>query len=327
MAERPSSPTASDALQKLEEQLACPACQERFEEPRTLPCQHSFCLSCLQQIPLSIQGGKYIISCPSCSQPARLPDNGATDFPPALLINNFLNVRTLLQRVTGRQATCDICHKVLADGFCRPCSQFFCKACIIDHRKHPEFSSHEMSEVEDMNDSSVAPVTIPPPVVDMSPLPPTETEGHPVMMCEIHDIPLDLFCDNCEELLCTKCTGRHEGHSYDLVENVFDRHKKEIEDSLKPVKEKKAMVDAALTALNRRAEEIAEQGQAVKRQIHDTMQQMVQELRDAERLLTHQVDTEVQEKLEVLDQERDEAHYKLAQLLLTVMVVLTHHSY
>ena len=270
-----------------------------------------------------------MIYCPSCSQAAPLPDNGATDFPPALLINNFLNVRALLQRVkNSKQASCDNCRKDQADGFCRPCSKFFCQDCIVDHKQQPEFSFHEMSEVEDMNDPNVAPVIVPPPpVVDIPPLPPTRTEGQPVMMCKTHDIPLDLFCDTCEELLCPECTGLHEGHEYDLVVNVFDRHKKEIEDSLVPVKQKRAMVDAALKALDKRAEEIAEQGQAVKRQIHDTMQEMVQELRDAERLLTRQVDAEIQEKLEVLDQERDEAHYKLAQLLLTVMVVLTHHSY
>lgn len=35
---------------KLEETLTCPVCQEIFSDPRQLPCGHSMCLGCLEQL-------------------------------------------------------------------------------------------------------------------------------------------------------------------------------------------------------------------------------------------------------------------------------------
>ena len=40
----------SVALDKLEEQLTCKICSKQFNDPRTLPCLHSFCLECVQKI-------------------------------------------------------------------------------------------------------------------------------------------------------------------------------------------------------------------------------------------------------------------------------------
>ena len=332
MAEGVTTPTANDVLKRIEKHVICPACQAVYDQPRTLPCWHSFCLACLQQLPLSIQHGKYYITCPTCSQSTRLPKNGAVDFRPAVLVNNFLKIRGLLIRFSNTQshkARCDSCHKEQADGFCRPCCKFFCQPCVDVHTAHPETSSHEMCKVEDLTNPTIDPVIITTPIRTPSPVRIVRNEdeinNEPVMMCETHtDVPLDLYCDTCEELMCPKCTDRHEGHQYDLVSNVFERHKREIEDSLVPVKHKQAIVQATLDEIDRRSAIIVEQGEALKRQITETMHEKIVELREVERTMTHEVQAETQEKLELLGQERDEVHYELAQLLLTALVVMTH---
>lgn len=35
---------------KLEEMLTCPVCQDIFKDPRQLPCGHSMCMSCLENM-------------------------------------------------------------------------------------------------------------------------------------------------------------------------------------------------------------------------------------------------------------------------------------
>uniref|UniRef100_A0A1X7TIU5 RING-type domain-containing protein n=1 Tax=Amphimedon queenslandica TaxID=400682 RepID=A0A1X7TIU5_AMPQE len=48
MAAQPSS----SGLLKLEEQLTCPIFLEHYTNPKTLPCLHSFCQPCLEELPL-----------------------------------------------------------------------------------------------------------------------------------------------------------------------------------------------------------------------------------------------------------------------------------
>ena len=84
--------TASDALKQLEQQLTCPVCLERYTQPRTLPCLHSFCHQCLSHFPVIVEGGSHCITCPMCSQTNQQPDNGVSGYQPAFIINNLLEL-------------------------------------------------------------------------------------------------------------------------------------------------------------------------------------------------------------------------------------------
>ena len=77
-------PTPSTALDKLHKQLTCPVCLSQFESPKTLPCLHSFCLKCIQQLPVDLKKGKHVIRCPTCRKTAQVPNKGPADLPTAL---------------------------------------------------------------------------------------------------------------------------------------------------------------------------------------------------------------------------------------------------
>ena len=42
-----STPVRNEALSKLDSQLTCTICLERYTDPRTLPCAHSYCMECI----------------------------------------------------------------------------------------------------------------------------------------------------------------------------------------------------------------------------------------------------------------------------------------
>ena len=76
------------ALEKLTE---CPLCLETFREPRTLPCQHSFCEHCLEQhVRVNMLPGGFIL-CPNCRRKLRVPEKGVAGFPHNFLITNLLD--------------------------------------------------------------------------------------------------------------------------------------------------------------------------------------------------------------------------------------------
>ena len=47
--------TSSIALNELDEQLTCSVCLDKYTNPKTLPCHHSFCLDCIERLPQQLQ--------------------------------------------------------------------------------------------------------------------------------------------------------------------------------------------------------------------------------------------------------------------------------
>ncbi|KAH3715728.1 RING finger protein nhl-1-like [Dreissena polymorpha] len=90
MSEREGS-TLSYSAHRIEELLRCPICLDRFNTPKLLPCQHTFCQSpCLEQLVDRF----HRIKCPECREEHRVPYAGVSSFPTNRTILNFLDVPT-----------------------------------------------------------------------------------------------------------------------------------------------------------------------------------------------------------------------------------------
>ena len=93
MRERPMATRASIVSSSLGDQLNCAVCLERFADPRTLPCHHSFCLRCLRGVPHQQEEDCALIQCPTCRKSSRLPEGGTEQLSKAFLINNLLELQ------------------------------------------------------------------------------------------------------------------------------------------------------------------------------------------------------------------------------------------
>ena len=136
MAERPSSPLL--ALDKLEGQLTCPVCLDQYDNPKTLPCLHSFCLKCIQQLPLKLEGDKKLIDCPSCRTEV---SNGVEDLRSAFFINNLLEVQPVLKKVLTKQKAmnCSIHDDEPLKVYCETCQTLICHDCTISAHKNHDY--------------------------------------------------------------------------------------------------------------------------------------------------------------------------------------------
>ena len=294
--------TASEALKKLQQQLTCPVCLDCYNNPRTLPCLHSYCYHCLDRFPVDVQGDEKFIICPVCRQTAQLPDKGVSSFQTAFLINSFLELRELLQKVSGsQQARCENCCQKEATGYCKQCSKFLCPACIDMHNGWAEFKSHQIMDVEDV-------------VAKASELVPLKEQ--PTLKCPSHDRPLEVYCDNCDKLVCQLCIiKQHHDHECEPITDAFPKHQQQIADCLKQVKLKIAAIAAAVGALEARECEMLEQGQAVKREIEATVQQLIQILQETGRHLAKEVDKIIRANSEKISAHKKEAEIATAQLI------------
>ena len=134
--------------------------------------------------------------------------------------------------------------------------------------------------------------------------------------CNDHNEPIKVYCETCQELICRDCTvsKRHRNHDYNLVTESYPKHHQEIEADLMKVKTKVADVNIAVTNLITRESEVTKQGEDVKKQIHTHSQLIISLVKQSERQLVQQVDTVVQQKIQLLTKQREEAGTVLKQL-------------
>jgi tripartite motif-containing protein 2/3/tripartite motif-containing protein 71 len=272
-------------LKKLEEQLTCSVCLDFYTNPRSLPCLHSFCQGCLDLLPCAA-ADKDTISCPTCREVAKLP--GPPGFPAAFHLNNLKEVYSLMEKASNQgEAMCEVCSQANANGYCKDCSQFLCNGCINMHKKFGGFASHKMLDLNEVAASGSQLV---------------HEKEETSMNCSKHDESLKIFCETCQELICRDCTisDQHKNHEYSPIRDSYDKHRQILITTLNAVDQKLTNVTNKLTVLTNREREIKAQGEAVKEEIHQMVEEMIDELRESETKLTQNVDLAVDSKLQVI---------------------------
>ncbi|XP_034441065.1 tripartite motif-containing protein 2 isoform X2 [Hippoglossus hippoglossus] len=141
----------SPVVRQIDKQfLICSICLDRYENPKVLPCLHTFCERCLQNY---IPAHSLTLSCPVCRQTSILPEKGV-----AALQNNFFitNLMDVLQRepgscsqeaavlnnitavATGQLLSCPNHGGNVMEFYCPPCETAMCEECTSgEHGEHP----------------------------------------------------------------------------------------------------------------------------------------------------------------------------------------------
>uniref|UniRef100_A0A1X7UA59 B box-type domain-containing protein n=1 Tax=Amphimedon queenslandica TaxID=400682 RepID=A0A1X7UA59_AMPQE len=135
-----AKPSRSGLLKLAEEQLTCPVCLDRYINPKTLPCLHSFCQHCLEGLPLDKKNETYYLFCPTCRHCTVLPEEGAGAFPVAFNINNLKDMHSLMKKTPNSQGATPICtdHGRPLEFFCGTCDEVICSHCSVRNHKHHE---------------------------------------------------------------------------------------------------------------------------------------------------------------------------------------------
>ena len=292
--------TTKEALKKLDTQLECSLCLNSFKEPKLLPCFHVFCKSpCLEK--LVAKDGRSL-QCPTCRHLVPLPANGVSGLQSDFHIDHLFEIRDSFHKAAeSTQLQCGNCEDKKATGYCRDCKQFICDDCLTAHRTLKITKKHKIVTVDKVHAQAT------------NLIPRKKTASN----CLKHsNKKLKIYCETCQELICTDCTLHvHNGHKYDLVADVFPKHKEDIVSGLKPVKEKLDKIQIALQAFDTRAKEINDQRVTVEANIHKEFDQQ-QRLLDQQRVtLVGKLDSQIQQMLKTLAAQRDQV--EIAQVKLT----------
>lgn len=121
------------SAEQVERLLSCSVCLERYNNPRILPCQHTFCRTpCLQGL---IDPRSRKLKCPECRKEHVVPPNGAAGFPANITISNFLDLPAQRSGSMADSTTnkCRVCEVETNVAKCFHCDKMVCDGCKRGH--------------------------------------------------------------------------------------------------------------------------------------------------------------------------------------------------
>ncbi|XP_013398854.1 tripartite motif-containing protein 2 isoform X2 [Lingula anatina] len=81
--------------------LTCPICLETFDDPRVLPCYHTFCLGCISDH-ARVEGQRTSFHCPMCRETIDIPKGGLRNLKKNFV---FQKVKTIIDESKSRPNT------------------------------------------------------------------------------------------------------------------------------------------------------------------------------------------------------------------------------
>ncbi|XP_056114781.1 tripartite motif-containing protein 16-like [Rhinichthys klamathensis goyatoka] len=189
----------SEASQYVD-QFSCPVCLDPLKEPVTIPCGHSYCMSCITDCwGQKEQGPPY--RCPQCRE--------SFSQRPLLKKNTLIaEMMETLQKTSLQTAAveCDVCttEKNRAVKSCLQCLASFCQTHLQLHYQSPAFMKHKLVQASrDIQEN----------------------------ICLSHGKLLEFYCQDDHQCICCFCmTDSHKNHNMVSVDSEWTSKKKELKE-------------------------------------------------------------------------------------------------
>ena len=136
-------------LHNLHDEVSCSVCLNAFTDPKILPCFHTFCLQCLNQLQQT-SGTHGQITCPECRTKVQIPGSGdPKELPTNFRMNSLLDVMAI-QNCNSTGVKCGNCDNTSAHSFyCFKCCIFWCEDCIGAHNIIRANKDHRVLAIKD----------------------------------------------------------------------------------------------------------------------------------------------------------------------------------
>uniref|UniRef100_A0A3B3S619 Tripartite motif-containing protein 16-like n=1 Tax=Paramormyrops kingsleyae TaxID=1676925 RepID=A0A3B3S619_9TELE len=260
-------------------QFSCPICLDLLKDPVTIPCGHSYCMSCIESC-WDQEDHAGVYSCPQCKQ---------TFTPRPVLGRNTILAEVVRNlKKTGLQAAtpadhyagpedveCDFCtgRKRKAVKSCLVCLASYCETHLQPHYESPAFKKHKLTDAIGSWQDKV---------------------------CSLHDRPLEVYCRTDQQCICYLCTmDEHRGH--DTVSAVAQRAEKQ-----KQMSETQREFQQRIQMREKELQELREAMGSFTRSAQSTVE-------DSERIFTEMIRSIERRRSEVIQLIRDQEKAAVSQ--------------
>ena len=213
-----ASLTVSRSVTEIQNLLVCDVCKRTINEPKILPCSHSFCKACLKNLMTQDEenvekgeGKKF--DCPTCRSTVTLkPDENVAGLPD----NEFIAKLLIAVGPSRKQeaAVCSFtrCKKEPSIAICMECEMLLCHECYTIHECWPANKNHILLSISEIINRDEQ-----------------QGIGAETLSCTQHkDAIPKFYCETCKELICMKCLATihtKPGHTCVGIHEIFRKQK------------------------------------------------------------------------------------------------------
>ena len=246
----------------IDDELKCGICLELFQDPRSLPCLHTFCRECIQR---SLNESDHSLKCPLCRAKHVLSHEGAGLLPVDHYALQELPFKRLQQQRedNGGQQDCKSCGKQApVVAWCEDCDAMICQPCLALHEKIVKWRGHHVvKKTDESRRESTASL---------------EKQDVNFKCLEHNDQNLKYVCNPCSELVCPECLlGAHRDHKYSMVEEARHSFKTKIKELSSLVENKKEEFSEYLEKAGKAEHKALEYSELMKTKVNEVFDGIV----------------------------------------------------
>ena len=290
------------SLEDLEKEITCAVCQEHHTDPKILPCLHYYCKQCILRLALRT-GKNKPFSCPECRKDTSLPEGGVEELKSAFFINRLKSMYDKHKKALSKQAHCEICTnpQALAEAFCQHCDKFTCKSCVHMHSvMKGAFDGHKVVSIDQLLKIKAE---------ELVPKNPAHSK------CQVHGKSLKIYCFDCKKLICRDCTVKdHKDHDIEFNNVAADNKKKELMESLKPLREVEDSLSRVQEEVSHTEREVEAQGDSVANTIETSFEELHTILETCKQRLLEEAGRRVRVKVEKLKRQEENLSIASAEI-------------
>jgi hypothetical protein len=255
--------------------LTCMLCQGRYDEPKLLPCLHSYCRRCLhgllfQDTPAAVQTG---IECPECHRPANVYDRSGVDgLPSDFWINRVIDIKAL-DAVNVSDMRCDLCDDGVSVCRCVDCAEYLCAFHREAHAKTRKTKQHTLLSISEFRTRAAKD----PRIVGRA----------AARICPHHnEQELTMYCEVCERVICRDCLlSDHREHRYSFLAEAAEAGCNKLESLQDQMASTAPRLQAAIDRVENENENVTAQCEDVKRGIDEHIDMHIMALEERRRCL------------------------------------------